>query len=309
MVTPFFSIAIPVFNRRDFIVDAVNSVVNQSFSDYELIIVDNNSTDGTWEYLESIKSPSVRVYKNDENVGMVANWVKCIEYARGKWFKFLMSDDVFIVGSLQIEHNIILENKAINVFISKGCSIDNVVDCCSAQYNTAIVPISKIINQRKRYNYGEYTAMPNAYTLPTSDLKNLVKSSQFKLVLEKLGATGHVVDYYIFYKIALRYEFIIEENRYSYAVRNHQGQGSKIYNKFLYYHVRGDSFINNLLFNYKRFEKIYIFKHVVLNFYRKFKNIKSNSDRFKLFLELCKSIIVESVVIFKKKPLDGVGDE
>lgn len=300
MITPFFSIAIPVFNRRNFIVDAINSVVNQGFNDYELIIVDNNSTDGTWEYLEGIKSPFIRVYKNDENIGMVPNWVKCIEYARGKWFKFLMSDDVFIAGSLQIEQKIILENTEINIFISKGCSIDNIVDCCSDKYNTAIVPISKIINQRKRYNYGEYTAMPNAYTLPTCDLKKLVKSSQFKLVLEKLGATGHVVDYYIFYKVALKYEFIIEENRYSYAIRNHEDQGSKRYNKFLYYHVMGDSFINNLLFDYKPAEKLYIFRHLAFNFYRKFRNMKNSRDKVQLLLELCKSIVVESIIIFKK---------
>ena len=61
---PFFTVAIPVYNRLEFTKQAIESVLNQTFKDFELLIVDDCSTENAvWEYIKNIKDTRVRVYR------------------------------------------------------------------------------------------------------------------------------------------------------------------------------------------------------------------------------------------------------
>lgn len=93
--TPSVSILIPVFNRRQYIREAVRSSLEQTFEDIEVIISDNASDDGTWEVCEALarEDTRVRIFRNVENIGPVRNWMRCIENARGKYGKIVFSDD------------------------------------------------------------------------------------------------------------------------------------------------------------------------------------------------------------------------
>jgi glycosyltransferase involved in cell wall biosynthesis len=96
--TPKVSVCIPVFRGADFISDAIESVLAQDFRDFELLIVDDCSGDGTGKIIERYASQDPRIiYKvNDSNLGMVANWNNCLKMARGRYVKFLFQDDIFI---------------------------------------------------------------------------------------------------------------------------------------------------------------------------------------------------------------------
>lgn len=89
------SIVIPVYNRRDIVSKSVDSALNQNYPNFEIIIVDNNSTDGTFDYLnEKYGSESkIKLFQNETNLGPVRNWIKGIEEAKGKYVKLLFSDD------------------------------------------------------------------------------------------------------------------------------------------------------------------------------------------------------------------------
>lgn len=95
-MTPKVSILIPVFNRRQFIAECIQSALNQTFTDFEVVVVDNASDDGTWEICQSLAAadPRIRLFRNHINVGPVRNWVRCAELARGQYVKMLFSDDV-----------------------------------------------------------------------------------------------------------------------------------------------------------------------------------------------------------------------
>ncbi|GAG56893.1 unnamed protein product [marine sediment metagenome] len=84
MSPPLFTIAIPVWNRVDFVKESIRSVLNQTFKDFELVIVDDYSTDGAWEYIKTIDDPRIRSFRNEKNIGIVPNWRRCIEKAKGK---------------------------------------------------------------------------------------------------------------------------------------------------------------------------------------------------------------------------------
>jgi glycosyltransferase involved in cell wall biosynthesis len=102
-MSPKVSVCIPVRNGGDFLPLAVDSVLQQSFDDYELIIVDNCSTDGTVKWIEEKAStaPKIHFYQNATNIGLVGNFNACLGYARGEYIKFLCADDLLLPESVQ----------------------------------------------------------------------------------------------------------------------------------------------------------------------------------------------------------------
>ena len=97
------SICIPVKNGGAFLPLAVESVLQQSFDDAELIIVDNCSTDGTTKWLEekAAATPRIHVHKNPRDIGMTGNFNACLRHAKGEYVKFLCADDLLLPGCLQ----------------------------------------------------------------------------------------------------------------------------------------------------------------------------------------------------------------
>lgn len=94
--SPKASILIPVYNREEFIAPCIESALSQTFADFEVIVVDNASTDGTWEVCQyyARMDTRVKVFQNSENVGPVRNWLVCVSHSRGMYSKILWSDDL-----------------------------------------------------------------------------------------------------------------------------------------------------------------------------------------------------------------------
>jgi len=103
MKTPNVSILIPVYNRENFIAACIESALSQTFSNIEVIVVDNASTDRTWDVCKHYAAidSRVRIFRNDENVGPVRNWLRCAAEARGAYGKMLFSDDLMFPHFLE----------------------------------------------------------------------------------------------------------------------------------------------------------------------------------------------------------------
>jgi glycosyltransferase involved in cell wall biosynthesis len=103
MKFPKVSVLLPVYNRQDYISDAIESVVKQDYPNIELIIVDNCSTDSTWDIVCQWKNnypDIIRIYQNNSNVGPVNNWKRCLEKSTGDYIKFLFSDDMIFTDCI-----------------------------------------------------------------------------------------------------------------------------------------------------------------------------------------------------------------
>jgi len=96
------SVCIPGFNHARFLPQAIDSVLEQTFQDYELIIVDDASTDDSYGVIREYATRDERIIcsRNETNVGMVQNWNTCLEMAHGTYVKFLFGDDCFISDSI-----------------------------------------------------------------------------------------------------------------------------------------------------------------------------------------------------------------
>jgi Glycosyltransferases involved in cell wall biogenesis len=122
------SVLIPVYNMELYIEEAIESVLNQTYNDYEIIIVDNHSTDNTWPILLKYEAhPKCILIKNERNLGMAQNWNRCLFYAKGKYLKVLNADDILEQTALQEYVNILANNPTISLVTShyKTFGIDN----------------------------------------------------------------------------------------------------------------------------------------------------------------------------------------
>jgi glycosyltransferase involved in cell wall biosynthesis len=95
------SVIIPTYNRKTIVESAIWSVLNQSFKDYKIIVVDDGSTDSTKKYLESLKLPITVVSK--ENGGVASARNEGIKNAQGKYIAFLDSDDSWLSDKLKAQ--------------------------------------------------------------------------------------------------------------------------------------------------------------------------------------------------------------
>ena len=92
---PRVSIVMPVYKAAKFVREAVESALAQTMPDFELVIADNQSPDGTFEILSKMaaKDPRIKLERNERNLGMYGNHNRVVERARAPWVKILHGDD------------------------------------------------------------------------------------------------------------------------------------------------------------------------------------------------------------------------
>jgi glycosyltransferase involved in cell wall biosynthesis len=95
-VDPRVSIGIPVYNGADTLAAALDSLLAQTFADFEVIIADNASTDGTPAICQdyAARDPRIHYHRNAENLGAAGNFNRVLELARGAYFKWFAHDDL-----------------------------------------------------------------------------------------------------------------------------------------------------------------------------------------------------------------------
>ena len=102
--TPLVSVVIPSFNNAGFIEETVASVLAQTYTNFELIVADHTSTDGTWELLQRfLADRRVRLYRTAPGGGAERNWNAVTRLARGEYLKLVCGDDLLRPDSLALQ--------------------------------------------------------------------------------------------------------------------------------------------------------------------------------------------------------------
>ena len=104
------SIIMPSYNTAPYIEETIQSVLNQTYTNWELIIVDDCSTDNTDEVLETIKDDRIRCFKNEKNSGAAVSRNKALREAKGQWIAYLDSDDLWMPEKLEKQIEFMKEN-------------------------------------------------------------------------------------------------------------------------------------------------------------------------------------------------------
>jgi glycosyltransferase involved in cell wall biosynthesis len=115
---PLVSVCIPTFNAARWILDCLESARAQSYPRFEVLIIDDASTDETVELIRSIDDERIRMVVNDQNIGLARNWNKCVKMSRGDFIKFLFHDDILYPDCVEKMMQLLLSNENVGLVFS-----------------------------------------------------------------------------------------------------------------------------------------------------------------------------------------------
>ena len=123
---PYFSICIPTYNRAHMIGETIDSILAQTFEDFELVVVDDASTDHTKEIIEAYQRNDFRIryLASDENLGHIAANNRCYVEARGEIIYIFDSDDLMNCDNLQARYDFWQEHPEVGLLYSDASVID-----------------------------------------------------------------------------------------------------------------------------------------------------------------------------------------
>jgi len=124
MGNPTVTVCLPTFNKARYLPMAIESVLAQEFRDFELLIVDDASTDRTREVLAGFQDPRIRCVRNPQNIGLVGNWNHSLELARGDYALVFHDDDVMLPGLLRREVEVLKSNPGVVLVHAAAQAID-----------------------------------------------------------------------------------------------------------------------------------------------------------------------------------------
>lgn len=156
-IVPFFSVVITVYNKSNYILSTINSVLNQRFEDFELIIVNDGSTDGSDKIINSIKDNRIKVITIKNQGASIARNTG-IKAAKAEYIALLDGDDLWKVDYLHFIKNAINNYPKHKIFTT----------AIAQKYSKKIVPVVYNFEQKSLYGIHNYFKSSAKYTLLTS---------------------------------------------------------------------------------------------------------------------------------------------
>ena len=117
VLSPAISVLLPVYNAVKYVGIAIESVLNQSFKDFELIICEDRSTDMTWQIIELYvkKDRRIKLFRNEKNLGIAENRNKLISLASGNYIVWQDADDVSMPYRLELQYQFMEQNPDVGI--------------------------------------------------------------------------------------------------------------------------------------------------------------------------------------------------
>lgn len=103
---PTISVLMSVYNCEKYLKEAIDSVLNQTFTDFEFLIVDDCSSDSSLEIIKSYQDPRIRIFENPTNSGLIKSLNLLIDKSKGKFLARLDSDDIALPERFEVQYNL-----------------------------------------------------------------------------------------------------------------------------------------------------------------------------------------------------------
>ncbi len=123
---PLVTVTVPMYNNERFIRQTIESILSQTYSNFELLVYDDNSSDCSFEVASSFTDPRIRVFRNKRNLGPEGNWNRAIREVSGKYVKLICGDDILYPKCIE-KQVAVLENDPMNM-VSLVCSQRTIID-------------------------------------------------------------------------------------------------------------------------------------------------------------------------------------
>ncbi len=212
-VVPEISVLLPVYNSEKYILEAVNSILNQTFTNFELIIIDDGSRDSSIQIINSIKDERIVFLRNEENKGLIYTLNKGIGLSKGNYIARMDADDIMEVDRLKTQLEFFKQNS-------------NIIACGS--WYTVFGSDYKNNNVRKLLNSPEHLRALSFFKCPLAHPTVMFKKSvinDFQLTYN--SAYPYSEDYHLWTEM-LNHGDIINIPKPLIKYRFHQNQISKL---------------------------------------------------------------------------------
>lgn len=148
MKKPLVSVCIPAYNSSEYIADTIESILNQTYTNLELVVVDDCSKDNTAEIVEgyAARDSRVRLVRNEKNLGMTGNWTKAVRETKGEYVKLICADDILYPESIRKELTACLRHPDVTL-VTSDSSLINEEGTRTARYNR--FPVGGLHNGKK----------------------------------------------------------------------------------------------------------------------------------------------------------------
>lgn len=180
------SVIMPSYNTAKFIAETIDSVLAQTYSNWELIIVDDCSTDNTDEVVSRYLSDGrIKYLKNEKNSGAAVSRNRALKEANGKWIAFLDSDDLWEPEKLQKQIRFMLDN-GYHFTYTNYKTLNSSGEC------DFLITAPKKITKRKLYNYcycGIITVVYDANKVGLIEITPLQKNNDYAMWFQAIEKT------------------------------------------------------------------------------------------------------------------------
>jgi glycosyltransferase involved in cell wall biosynthesis len=205
-IMPTVTVIIPSYNHEKFVSECIQSVLNQTFQDFEIIITDDGSSDRTVEIIESFDDPRIQLFKHSKNRGVCVAANNCLMHASGKYIAWLSSDDAWCPEKLEVQVKYLDEHPDIAVVFGKVDWID--------EYGNIIkhFPYMDVFNVENRTRFEwlrHFFYEGNCLSLPCS----LVRKECYAEVGMFDPAFANIPDFDLWVRICLRYDIKILDQK------------------------------------------------------------------------------------------------
>ncbi len=225
---PLVSVLMPAYNHQNYVQEAINSIIHQTYKNIELIVLDDGSTDDTWEILKSLKQQCDErfvnvVFETKENEGICATLNKLLDKAQGDFVYLIASDDIskpiaiekevdFLVNNpdycLVVGDNEIIDSKGQKCFWTK--TRENTYDKSLMQYKT-FGDFLKHSRQDVDFNtddFGSYESLVIGNYIPNG---YLIRKSVLDLI-PSIPQGDYLEDYYMMLQLSkyMKFKFLDE---------------------------------------------------------------------------------------------------
>jgi glycosyltransferase involved in cell wall biosynthesis len=121
---PKISVIMPLYNAEQFVKKSIESILTQSYEDFELLLIDDCSTDNTLEVASSIKNSKIKIVNNERNMGIAFSRNKGLDLAEGQYIALMDDDDLTVPNRFEIQVNYLGMHNEIDIVGGRHCVID-----------------------------------------------------------------------------------------------------------------------------------------------------------------------------------------
>jgi glycosyltransferase involved in cell wall biosynthesis len=287
--SPLVSVLMPVYNGEKYLREAIDSILNQTFTDFEFLIINDGSTDDTENIILSYSDARIRYIKNEENLKLIATLNKGLDLAQGKYIARMDADDISICNRLEVQFNFMESNPEIGLLGTNILDFQNDID-----NRRKISYKTKHDEIKFKLFFDTHFPHPSAFIR-----KNILNEKKLRFNPDSL----HAEDYELWNKLVDFTELHILQE-FLVAKRSHSDQISLVHRQFQLQKVNEiRSSLINRIFSYYDTQVILIFNDFLngslpnnvqktiqlLDFidYLSKRNLKLNYYRIDLFEKFC----------------------